>query len=72
MTNTTTTTMRILLRTFSIALGMCYLFAHYVVSNIFLFIPMSIVVSGLIIFYLGIGSAERNWIVLLVKSKIMK
>lgn len=55
---------------FFVALGLCYLFAHYVTDNLFVFVPVSIVVSGLIIFYLGIGSAERNWVISIVKSKI--
>lgn len=57
---------------FFIALGLCYLFAHYVTDNLFVFVPVSVVVSGLIIFYLGIGSAERNWVISLVKSKIKR
>lgn len=55
---------------FLISFSMCSIFAHYVTDNIFVFIPISVFLSGLIIFYLGIESTVRNYVVSMVKSKL--
>ena len=57
---------------FILAFALCHLFAHYVTDYLFVFVPVSVVISGLIIFFFGIGHTERNWLVLMVKSKIEK
>jgi len=57
---------------FIIGFAMCCLFAHYVTDSLFVFVPVSVIVSGLIIFFFGIGRAERNWLTSMVKSKIKR
>lgn len=57
---------------FIIAFTMCCLFAHYVTDRLFVFVPVSVIVSGLIIFFLGIAHTERDWLVSMMKSKIKK
>lgn len=57
---------------FIIAFAMCCIFVHFVSDNLFVFVPVSVVVSGLIIFFFGIDHTVRSWLVSIVKSKIKK
>lgn len=57
---------------FITAFVLCCLFAHYVTESLFVFVPVSVIISALIIFFFGIGNNERNWFVSMVKSKIKK
>ena len=58
--------------TFLIAFGLSFLFAKVVTDRLFIFVPVSVVVCGLIIFYLGFGSKEREWVTSLVVNKLKK
>lgn len=55
---------------FLISLGVSRLLVHFIIDNIFVFVPVSVILSSLIIFYFGIDSTIRNYVVSKVKSKL--
>ena len=57
---------------FIFACGINFLFAHYITNNIFVFVPICIVICGIIILCFGLEEPERTWLLSIIKHKMRK